>query len=309
MQRNIFLQLNWRTATTFVAAMLLSVVFFSHAARAESQITLSPTSQHIKIAPGKTHEGVFTVINSGNAPLDVRIYVAPYQVQNEKYDPIFSKETPRTQISRWVSFERNTYSLKPNEQVEVPYKINTPQSIPDGGQYAAIFAETNEEPDGSSIAKKKRVGVILYARPDGKTVESGKVEFTNISNLQIVTGLTFNQRIINEGNTDLSAQSNVTVKSLGGKELFTDSQQKIVLPDTTRAVPTEWKNTPHFGITTVSQKTTLAGKEFADERTVIIISPILIIILGGAIILIVGGGIYGARRSKSKRRHASRNTR
>lgn len=289
----------WPLALLGVASSILAGLLFSPAASAEAQITLSPTSHRLTVAPSKTYEGSLTVINSGSEPMKVRVYPAPYLVQNESYDPVFSKETSRTQISRWINLEQDSYQLAPDEQVKVPFTIKTPSSIPDGGQYAAIFAETSEEPDGA-IMRKKRVGMLVYAQSDGKTQEAGVAELSKPGFLQIASKSTVEQRLINKGNTDLTGNVTVTAKSLFGKELFSRTQQKVVLPETTRLVTTEWKDTPAIGLVKVSQTVEFANEKSTSNHWMLFITPTWLLIIGSIAVLTIGGITYAIRRTKKR---------
>lgn len=297
-----------RNAITKTSLLYLSIgiatsvflgVFFSPATNASSQITLSPTDHRLQIAPGRTYEGSLTVINSGDEPLNARVYAAPYQVQNEAYDPVFNRDTPRTQISRWITLEKDSYQLAPSEQVNIPYKIITPASIPDGGQYASIFVETSDESDGA-IMRKKRVGMLVYANTEGKTKESGSVKLDSFGSLQMVKDLTINERLINDGNTDLMADVTVKATSLSGKELFSQTIQKPVLPDTTRLVAVQWQNTPSIGIVKLSQTVQFVGKKTTSDQWMLIITPIWLLIILAMITLILGGITYAVRSAKKR---------
>lgn len=301
MQRSIFHSSAWLLVTLgFVSSVLLGAAINS-VAHAEAQITLSPTAHRLEIEPKKTYNGALTVINSGSDPLDIQVYAAPYQVQNEAYDPVFSKDTPRTQISRWIKFEKDNYTLAPGQQLRVPYTITTPDSIPEGGQYAAIFAETNDKPDGA-IVRKKRVGMLVYAKPQGETNESGKVELATPGLLQLGSDLTLRERLINSGNTDLTGDIDVRATDLFGKEVFSQKQQKVVLPDTARRVPVEWKNTPGVSIVKLSQAVQFAGKKTTNEQWVLLIKPLWLLAISAAIALIIGGVIYAIRRPKKRQK-------
>lgn len=291
----------WPLVTLGLLSSLAFGVVFSPVTHADTTITLSPTAHRLEIEPKKTYNGALTVINSGNDQLDIRVYSAPYQVQNEAYDPVFSKDTPRTQISRWVKFEKDSYTLAPSQQLRVPYTITTPDSIPEGGQYAAIFAETNDKPDGA-IVRKKRVGMLVYAKPQGETNESGKVELAAPGILQLGSDLTLRERLINSGNTDLTGEIDVRATDLFGKEVFSQKQQKVVLPDTARQVPVEWKNTPGVSIVKLSQAVQFAGKKTTNEQWVLLIKPLWALTISAAITLIIGGVIYAIHRPKKRQK-------
>lgn len=276
---------------------LLLGVTYSPPARANTQITLSPTNHRLEITPGSTHKGALTVINSGSKPLNTRVYAAPYQVQNENYDPIFSKDTPRTQISRWITFEQDSYQVPSGGQATVPYIITVPASIPSGGQYASIFVETADETDGA-IMRKQRVGMLVYAQVAGTTKESGSATFTEMPKLLIKNNLSVATHLKNDGNVDLEGVVNVRATSLFGKEQFSQQQQSPVLPDTTRKVSTTWDSPPGIGILKVTQTAKFAGASETSEQWVMVTSPVWLLITSSGLLLIAGGVTYAAKNKK-----------
>lgn len=291
----------------YFAWMAIPLVTFSTAASlllpqsvsADAQITLSPTSHRLSIVPGETYEGSLTLINSGDDPMEVRVYAAPYQVANKDYSPIFSKQTPRTQISRWTHFDKEVYRLNADEQIRVPFTITTPPSIPDGGQYAAIFAETSEEQTGS-ITSQKRVGMIVYAESKGRTSKKGSAKITSPGAVHLGTARTFHSHLINSGNTDLAGVFKVTVTDVFGKKLFAHTQEKVVLPDTTRSVPIKWDSTPSFALAKVHQTTTFADKTTTNQRWILFLTPAAVLVVSGGLAMLLAGGIYALRRSKRR---------
>ena len=281
---------------TFSAAVSL---LLPQAVSADAQITLSPTSHRLSVAPGETYDGSLTLINSGDEPMEVRVYPAPYQVADEDYSPVFSKQTSRTQISRWIHLEKDSYRLNAGEQARVPFTITTPSSIPDGGQYAAIFAETSEKQTGS-ITSKKRVGMIVYAESKGRTLKEGSVKLTSPGAVHLGTSRNFYSHLTNSGNTDLTGTFSITVTDMFGKQLFAHSQEKIVLPDTTRKVPVKWAATPGFALAKVNQTITFVDKTTASHRWVLFITPLTALVIGSSLVILSAGGIYAIRRSKKR---------
>lgn len=286
-------------------ASLLIGMLYSLPANASTQITLSPTDHRLEITPESTHEGTLTVINSGSDPLDVRAYAAPYQVQNENYDPIFSKDTPRTQISRWITLERDSYQIAPGDQIDIPYTITVPASVPNGGQYASIFVETSDETDGA-IMRKQRVGMLVYAKVAGTTKESGSATFTTPGRLHLSNNLSVAAHLKNDGNVDLEGVVDVRATSLFGKELFSQTHQNPVLPDTTRKIQTDWDTTPGVGVVKLTQTAKFAGNTETTEQWIVIITPIWLLIIAASILLVAGGATYAAKNKKRSTFRSSR---
>lgn len=291
-----------------IGAVLSIMLVFSPQARAQSpadniQITLSPTNRTMKIAPGNTYNGSFAIFNSGDMELDFNVYAAPYRVKNQNYDPLFTEPTDstkvdRTQISRWVTFAETEYTLKPGESVDVAYTINTPASIPDGGQYAALFAQTKSS-ETSSINSQKRVGMLLYAHSNGEAINKGSSQNPNLSFWQTAPTFSVSQDVTNDGNTDFAAEVKMSISDIFGNEKYTAETSKVILPDTTRSINLDWKHTPSLSLMKVKTSVKIFDKTTNYSHTVLFATPTAIFGLVAILILVIAGGIYVFKRQSS----------
>lgn len=262
----------------FVAVGALSLVFAALAQPAAAlnqgtSITIQPVVDRPAIKAGETTDGVFKIVNDGETDYTFDVYAKPYTVSGLNYAQDFTKDTSYTQISRWITFPQTTFTLKSGDSVDVRYQIHTPASIPDGSQYAAIFAQTRI-PDSTAgqnnVAFSSRVGILIYARGDGKTVAQGKIAQQDLARVErqlnhdsgAVTAQTVHPRsgwlafwyqaapaavsskITNTGNTDFDVQSYLEVKNwFGGRQIAqTAPATAAILPNTSRQIDSVWCN-------------------------------------------------------------------
>lgn len=278
-------------------------------------IQVSPVSTQAILEPGKTKEYAMTIRNSGSTDFSYHLYTTPYTVADENYNIDFSKETRRTQISRWIKFyqddklvDRPTFKIKPGEVQTIKYVIQVPEDIPAGGQYATIFAETdtnNEAATSSGIRTASRVGMIVYGRTSGDTVEDGEVTDFSIPGFLVSGNISATSKVKNSGNTDFEAEYTFKVSSILGAELYSKNTTYNVLPDTDieRRVNLEWADTPFMGIFKVYYKVTTPGDHGSREEEKIVIKfPIVMIIL--TILVLTGltiGIIMTVRKRKERK--------
>ena len=83
----------------------------------------------------------------------------------------------------------------------------------------------------------------------------------------------------NTGNTDFRATVSMKVEKLFGGSIFEDTKGFDVLPDTTRDVDLEWKDSPAFGIYRITSTVSAAGKEEKSTKIVLIVPVFVLIIL------------------------------
>ena len=322
-----------KTIKTFIIALTLGLVGFAapnvfaeDEAAAEQVspdappilIQVSPVSTQVILDAGKTKEYTITIRNSGSSDFSYHLYTTPYSVSDENYNIDFATETNRTQVSRWIKFyqddklvEKPTFTIKSGETQNVKYVVQIPEDVPAGGQYAAIFAETDAGKDddngstGSGIRTASRVGMIVYGRTNGNTVEEGAVTDFNIPGFLVSGNISATSKVKNAGNTDFEAECTLMVKSILGAELYNKKTTYNVLPDTDveRRVNLEWPDTPFMGIFKVYFKVVTPGEGgVREEEKLVIKFPIVMIIL--TILVLTGltiGIIMTVRKRKERK--------
>ena len=270
------------------------------------QITLSPTKQRLDIKQGVVAKEVFTIRNTGSAPFAFRVYAAPYSVQSDaNYTPLFTNDSPRTQVSRWVTFQKSQYTLTPGESVEVPYRVVVPASIPAGSQYAAIFAETEGQTAGS-VVTKKRVGMLLYAKPEGTTKSSGAAQFSAISPFIIGSTITSTAKVSNTGNTDFDTFVQLEQKNIFGGTNQTTKETRSVLPETTRTINQSTRSVTPIAAYTVTQSASINGVVTSKTTTVYVVSPMVAFFVGAIILVLIILGVWRAITTSRTKKRASR---
>lgn len=263
----------------------------SSSVNSSSWIQVTPVSSRVVLRPGQELEYSMVVANIGTDKFNYSVYAAPYSVIDEDYNVSFSNETNRTQLARWIKFIKedgtttDTYkgSLEPNEKHTVNYQISVPEDVPAGGQYATIFAQTdndNTNKDTSGITTVSRIGLIVYGRTNGETNEKAEITDWSVSGLLNQGPITATSKVKNEGNTDIEAKYKFTVRSIFGNTLHEDEQAYNILPDTERRLNSEWGSNTPMGLFWVTYNVSSSALENAREETkLVVILPIYMIVI------------------------------
>ena len=252
-------------------------------------LQISPVSNRVALVAGENNDYEMTVSNIGSEDFSYHVYAAPYSISDEDYNINFSNETNRTQITRWIKFYQDDGTLtdnfkstiKKDEKQVVRYNIAVPEDIPAGGQYAAIFAESDSPEDkgmSSGIKTVSRVGLVVYGRTNGDTVDSAEITHYNIPGFMISGKVRAEAKIKNGGNTDFEVRDEFVVSTLFGKELYNKDKMYNVLPDTERKISHEWENSPFMGIFKVHYKVSALDK-VEDKTKIVIIMPVFMLII------------------------------
>ena len=252
-------------------------------------LQISPVSERVVLDPGQALDYQFNVENIGGEAFTYKIYAAPYSVTNKTYELNFSTETERTQVSRWITFKdangnfatEASFTIEPGTKQTIAYRISVPDSIPDGGQYATIFAESipnGAASQSSGIKTVSRVGLVIYGRSTGDTIDKAEILDYKFNSFLTSGQVDSSATVKNNGNTDFETRYNLIVKTLFGKTIFEKKSVYDVLPDTERDVSVEWPETPLFGIFRVTS-TVSALDQTEDHTKIVLIIPLFILII------------------------------
>ena len=287
-----------------------------HAEGTESSLTFGPTSQRISLKPGETYRSSVIVSNPAMSENDLKfqLYVAPYSVANDDYDPVFDKVGTYTQIVDWITLDKIEGTLKPNDSMEIGFTVKVPEDVPAGGQYAAIVAQDVTSFDGTNnsgvqISSISAVASVVVADVAGQTREYGEVFENNMPTFVMSAPFVASAGVKNTGNVHTDAKSVLQVWPLfSDEEIYTneesDDNGKLVLPDTTRYFFNTWGDVPAIGIFRAKQTVTIFGETSVNEK-IIVICPlwllfIVIFLIALLLICFVTVIIKKVRKSKAK---------
>lgn len=292
------------TSGLIAALMFVSVVVPNvHAATetettATESITLSPVNKRYQIDAGTLKTDTMTIVNDGKLAYDFILYARPYSIKDEAYMiPDFTSTASNADAYRWMQFEQTKYHIEPGQTLEVGYTMRVPDDAAPGGHYGVLFAETQPigGGEGSVVARKKRVGMVIYATVKGEYKTAGKHLGAQIPFWQFRAPLTASVRVQNDGNSDFFAKTTYTVKDLFGATKYNETKENPVLPQTKRQIPLEWKSAPWFGLYNVGVTSSYLDQEHTSSGYVLLAPRWLLIVLA---ITIAGGVIYGVLRRK-----------
>lgn len=268
-------------------------------------IQISPTAATVTLVGGDTLEGssercprdvdggcVVEVKNIGSEKFRYRIYATPYIVSGEDYQLSFSESasTSYTQISRWITFRDDAdtgeyksevyNTIAPGEVQKISYRIEVPEDVPGGSQYAVIWAQTVGDAGGSgaSVQTVSQAGTVISGRSIGDTRQTAEVNEYDFTRFAFSGPLHASATIKNTGNTDFDAYYYYTAKTIFGKELFSKKGSVATYPDTEYHVNVDWEDTPFIGFFQVNFKVSAADTT-KEETHIVVILPVFVLVL------------------------------
>ncbi|MDO4978639.1 MAG: hypothetical protein Q4E47_00595 [Candidatus Saccharibacteria bacterium] len=276
--------------TVFALKAYTTSVFATDEPAEPRQINMqiSPAYQRLgELTPGDRYSSKFTIINSGDSDLEYKVYTTGYTVSDGDYKASFPENTSTfTTIQKWFKFSETEGTLKAKDRKEIEYTVTVPKDAPGGGQYAAIMIETTSG-EGSVISANARAGLVVYSTVLGDNVSCNEISNISASGFLMSPPISVATTIKNCGNIESSATYTLTVNSIFGKEVYSNSAEpdvRTILPNTSRLNIVKWEETPIFGIYKVRLKVEVPG-EVKEFEKLVFICPIWVFII---VILLIG---------------------
>lgn len=278
---------------SFVTGVFIAQPVNASTNKNKIDIQISPVRNKITLTSGSNYTGTYKIMNVGSERFEYKVYATPYQVTDENYTPNYSSENNYTQIAKWITFDRKTGTLEPDQSVEVTYTVSVPSDVPSGGQYAVLMNETSTSDSSATINTNTRVGLTLYSKIEGGTTRRcGKILNNKISGFLFTPPIQATSLVENCGNVDEDAKYILRVKPFFSNEpIYTNEekpQESPILPETKRFNTVKWDQSPAIGIFKVEQIITAFGETSTAESLVFIIPLWLIIIL----IIFIGAVVF-----------------
>jgi hypothetical protein len=243
--------------------------------------------------------------------LSYKAYVVPYSVMTVEYDVDVATMNDRTKMAEWITIDKPTGTLAPNEAAEIGFTIEVPKNAIAGGQYAAIVvgADGHEQAGGNmAITNTMEIASVIYAKVAGETIHKGEVLENNIPGFLATVPITISALMNNEGNIHEEAEISIEVSDVFTGEVIFPTEYndgvytEIIMPETTRFVTKEVDNLPLVGVVKVKQSIYYNYKMSVVERDVIICPTWFMALVAMTLAAVVWGVICLLLRLRRARR-------
>lgn len=274
---------------------------------------VSPISKNLTIEGGGVRlEDTFSIQNQSNTESAFKIYAAPYSEGETEKD--FESDTNYTQISRWIKFvdasgglvDTLEIKLAPCAKRDITFRVLVPDSIPDGGQYAVVFTES-ENPGGNSvITSSSRVGMLIYAHVSGGET----VRDTETTDAYLGKGVKNDHTVINagakvanKGNIDIDARGTLVVKTIFGREVYNKTTGASLLPGSAaRKIENVWEDAPFIGLFKAEYTVIVDGvTEVVLSRLILILPLPIMVLMIFALVVVVAGIVAFIKKRRSRK--------
>lgn len=216
-----------------VLAVLVGVSCFTVApAYAVKTVALSSGSFAFEVEPGQSGEGEIIVINDGDEPIKVLVYVADVAIDE---DGAMTYPLPERQTGTPASWFRvfmpadskssgNTpyLELAVDQRVPVKFDFSPPAGSAPGDHNMVMFFEMfdfADDVEGSAVQVAGRIGARIALRVNGEVIEKMTVRPFEVPAFRVGTEVPYRFVVTNGGNLNKGIEAWVTLLDRNEKEV------------------------------------------------------------------------------------------
>lgn len=257
-------------------------------------LALSPIRSEVEVSPGSILKRTLQLTDYSNQAMTVRLNAEEFKVIDQQYDYSFDA---RSDVSKWVTFEKTVVQLEPGKSETVNFKVSVPKNAEPGGRYLSIFASTDARAAAGELQTEQRIASLVYLTVQGKVTRSG--ELKSLQGPFIFDGYQpWKITITNSGTVHFRSKYSVSVRSIfDDQEVASKTDDSLILPNTARAIDAPMPALKYLGVYHAVYTVGLGDSPAAIREQYIVFLPRqLYVPLLSLIVIFVGGLLYGGRK-------------
>ena len=206
-------------STLVIIIFTASIILITTPAVSQA-LTVGPVKVELTGQPGETLKGEYFLMNEAEKTKTFYPCFERY-IEEGGQRKFFPNETEG--ISTWIKTAVKSVTLKPKEQIYIPFEIHIPKDAPAGSHFAVTWWSTapcKEQTMGTEgVAIVTRAGVLMLVNVEGDIQESGHItEFSLPKKLMLYFPQIFRVVFENTGNVYLKPVGKIEVKNLLGMD-------------------------------------------------------------------------------------------
>lgn len=295
-----------------------AIPVYQHVQAQENRVfTISPPTIQHEIKPGERVEGKMKIYNESSEPLVFDASIQDFIVDNDQGLPTILQEDVMSNnysSASWIAIYPRTFTVNPQQRVEVTYYIQVPKGAMPGGRYAAVILKPQSSIDikGTGTAVQTQIGNLFYITVAGPVNERAKVTKFDANRFVENGPIDITTNIQNNGPLHIRPKGFITVKNMLGRQSYTvPLTETNIFPERAREITTTFGKKFMLGRYEATLNATY-GKNNNLPLTATIafwvfpwkIAVIVILIIVAAIL----GGMYASKKKKGTKKVNTENS-
>lgn len=265
-------------------------------------LAISPQILDLTANPGEPQSSTFRLTNVSESSVAIRAIPKNFTPRGEEGAVDLTEDDTSYSLARWMSVTPSEATIQAKKTLDFVVTFDIPENAEPGSHFGSVVFQTiPPENDENNALVSQEIAPVILMKIAGDVTETAEIEeFTSDKSLwSNETAVVFSSRIKNTGTAHFKPTGQIVIKDTFGKEVATlPLDKKNVLPDSIRAIETEWQ-IDGFKIGRYTAELTVVYGENDEIRTAttsFVIFPYQTIIPVAVIISIVGFLMYKARR-------------
>ena len=233
----------------FVAAVGFALTASAADAPSDFSLQLTPSPLFTTLKPGTETTLELNIRNAGTGTEELRIDPRSFSVDN-KTGQVNLDDTKPSEITPWITFSSQKFTIKPGETFTQKIKIALPKDTGFSYSLALVVNRTNNPTKADSgRVLKGSVAVFTLINVDrpGAIRKIEVTKFAPSSNVYEYLPVTLNMQFKNTGNTIIQPYGNVFIqRGVNDKEplvsLPVNDKKGYILPGSERLLTADWAN-------------------------------------------------------------------
>jgi hypothetical protein len=245
-------------------------------------LTVSPAIFEVVGKLGQTVKKDFYIQNISDHTLPVTAAMDrlhPYEVE---VDP---GESESFNAAQWVKISEPHHILKTDERRKVTATISVPKNAEPGGHYATILWQPMAQifqQEGNTAKIAPKVGILVFITVPGNAEYTVDLS-NNASGLYWSKNIPITSEFTNTGTIHILPTPKVVVRNIfGGVEEELELKPSVVLPNTIKMFPTEWKGANLLGVYSAETMATFSPSQTpisSSRQYFVVIRPLPLLLV------------------------------
>lgn len=223
--------------------ILASIFIFRVSALAqETQLVVTPAIIDAPAIAGETTKRTIQITNNNDFALPISIEAQAAVIDGE---PLEGVSSDRYDVSRWVSFEEETYIFESGETRQIPFTITPPFTALSGGHYAQISIRglALESSSGQQGLVFPEIGIPLLVTVPGEILEDARVQDVSLFPRFVTPKepIDIEIPVENTGTVHNLVRAKIIIEKNGSIITEQELSPAIVLPGTRRIFRGKWQ--------------------------------------------------------------------
>jgi len=262
-----------RRTLPLVLLIFFGLIFSSIASAQSGSFVVRPAKVELTGAPGKTLEATISLKNELGSPATFAISFEDVIGSENPNDPVTLLGGKRGPYPlRDLLRGPRTVSLLDGEEKRISITLAIPPDASPGGLYGSVIFTPSRQNTVGNIIPDSRIGVLLFLRIEGESIEEGTLKDFSYEGGRVVFGTPQKSSITtllfeNTGTVHLNPYGVLSVAPLFGEERITPIDPWYVLPKSARSRTIEVGDALSYGPNSLSLTLHRGYGEVTDVRT------------------------------------------